>query len=229
MRCLANCKPHKASLPRVSKGVRTAQVGGNGGTDFSATTTNPISEAEGSFDTVTTTGETNVPATGSNTSESYELQLNIAPISPPSLSNSPCNGSPGTGITTIARCQEWEQFIYTTDGSGEIYTQYWLLQWGKVGDTCQTPISASCDGANVYTDGWCPFTLQDTAGDKFTDCAIGGVTTPSVGTVSVSSLKETTLNAFPADAANTVDNVTFAISGSPPSSAPGANKFPESR
>jgi hypothetical protein len=207
-------KPRKAFLPRIAKGVHTDQVGGNSGADFSATTDNPITEAEGSFDTVTTSGASNV--------SSYTLQLNIAPISPVNA----CSGSPGTGIASLPGCQGWEQFVYSTDNGGDIATQYWLLQWGKVGDKCQTPVSASCDGSHVFTDGWCPFTLQDQAGDKFEDCAIGGSLVTGIGAVAASSLKSITINAFPADASNPVDKMTATVSGSS-SNAPGINKFPE--
>ena len=217
-------KPRKAYLPRIAKGVRTFQVGGSGGTDFSATTADGITEAEGSFDSVTTSGETNVPTSGSSTSESYTLQLNTAPFT-----TSTCTGAPGTGISTLPGCQGWEQFVYSTDNGGDIATQYWLLQWGKVGATCSSKIitqSSQCDGQHVFTDGWCPFTLEDAAGDKFTDCAIGGSLITGIGDVQVSSLKDIVLNAFPADASNSTDNMTATISGSG-NNAPGNNSFPD--
>ncbi len=88
-------KPHKAYLPRMTRGMHTFQVGGNGGTDFSAETGNGggITEAEGSFDSATTSGETNVPTSGASTPESYTLQLNTAPFS-----TALCNGRPARAI-----------------------------------------------------------------------------------------------------------------------------------
>ena len=201
----------KAYLPKVARGVRTDTVGGSTGADFSAVTVNPITEAEGAFDTATTTGGPS----------SYSLQLNTAPFT-----TSTCTGSPGTGISTIPGCQGWEQFVYSTDNGGDIATQYWLLQWGKVGATCKAPVSTQCDGSHVFTDGWCPFTLQDTAGDKFTDCAIGGTLVTGIGAVSATSLTDITLTAFPADASHTADSMTATISGSA-NVAPGNNSFPD--
>ena len=209
------CKaiPHKASLPKVIKGgVRPDQVGGNSGADFSATTTNNITEAEGQFDNVTTSGSSNPT--------SYELQLNTAPFN-----TKTCNGSTATGVSDVPGCQGWEQYIYSTDNGGEVSIQYWLEQWGPSGATCKAPVSTQCNGSNVFTDGWCPFTLSDAAGNKFTDCAINSTTNTGIGTVSVASLKgNIVLSGFPADASNTVDNAIATVSGSA-STAPGVNEF----
>jgi hypothetical protein len=208
------CKaiPHKASRPRVARGMRPDQVGGAGG-DFSATTTNGITEAEGQFDSVTTSGSSNPT--------SYELQMNTAPFG-----TTTCTGSTATGVSDVPGCQGWEQFIYSTDNGGEVYIQYWLEQWGPAGATCKAPVSTQCNGADVFTDGWCPFTLNDGTGN-FTDCAIGSSTSTGIGTVSIASLKgNLVLSSFPADASNTVDDAIATISGSA-NRQPGVNEFPD--
>lgn len=194
-------KPHKAYLPRMTRGMHTFQVGGNGGTDFSAETGNGggITEAEGSFDSATTSGETNVPTSGASTPESYTLQLNTAPFS-----TALCNGAPGTGDSTEP-CQGWQQFVYTTDSNGEISIQYWLLWWGQANAKCSSSSisqSTQCDGSHVFTDGWCPFDLADSAGNTRTFCAINGPTNSGknnagIGAPNVSSLTEIGIAAFP--------------------------------
>jgi len=208
------CKaiPHKPNYPKVVKGIHPDQVGGSGA-DFSATTTNNITEADGRFDNVTTSGSSNPT--------SYELQLNTAPFN-----TSTCNGSTPTGVAGVPGCLGWEQFIYSTDNGGEVSIQYWLEQWGPAGATCKAPVSAHCDGGHVFTDGWCPFTLNDGTGN-FTDCAINSLTNTGIGTVSIASLKNNlVLTGFPADASNTVDNVIATVSGTA-NHEPGLNEFPD--
>jgi len=78
----------------------------------------------------------------------------------------------------------------------------------------------------VFTDGWCPFTLNDGTGN-FTDCAINSLTNTGIGTVAIASLKDNlVLTGFPADASNTVDNVIGTISGTA-NHEPGLNEFPD--
>jgi len=203
----------KASLPRVPKGVRKDQVGGNSGADFSATTTNNITEAEGAFDTVTTSGSSNPT--------SYTLQTNTAPFN-----TSTCTGSTATGVATQPGCQGWEQFVYSTDNGGEVYIQYWLLGWAPTGATCKAPVSPECDGSSAFTDGWCPFTGSDSMGNTWTDCVINGPTNLGIGTVAVASLNDISLSSFPADASNPSDNAIATISGGA-NHVSGANVFPD--
>lgn len=209
------CKmvPQKPNPPRVPHGVRTDQVGGSSGADFSATTVNNISEAEGQFDSITTPGSGNPTA--------YTLQLNTAPFN-----TSTCTGSTPTGIAGLPGCQGWEQYVYSTDNGGEVYIQYWLEQWGPSGATCKSPVSPSCDGGHVFTDGWCPFTLTDSHGNSFTDCALNGPTNLGIGTVTVSSLNNIALTGFPQDASNTSDNSIATISGVA-NHVTGSNPFPD--
>ncbi len=209
------CKmiPQKANPPRVPKGIRTDQVGGNSGADFSASTINNINEAEGQFDSVTTSGTGNPTA--------YTLQMNTAPFN-----TSTCAGSTPTGIAGLPGCQGWEQFVYSTDNSGEVFIQYWILQWGPSGTTCKAPVSPSCDGAHAFTDGWCPYTLTDGSGNSFVDCVINGATNSGIGTVSTASLNNIAMTAFPEDATNASDNAIATISGVANHVA-GSNEFPD--
>jgi hypothetical protein len=208
----------KANLPRVSKGVRTNQVGGNTGADFTATTTNNITETEGQFDSVTT-------ATSGNPT-SYTLQTNTAPFN-----TNTCSGSTATGVFDQPGCQGWEQFVYSTDNGGEVYIQYWLLGWGPTSATCKAPVSPECDGSSAFTDGWCPFTGTDASGNTWQDCVINGTTNDGstgtgIGDVAVGSLTDIVMTSFPADASNSSDNAIATISGSA-NHVSGANVFPD--
>jgi hypothetical protein len=80
------------------------------GVDFSAGTTQPISSAVGSFDTVV--GVTSL--TGPDGANSYSLQLNTN-----QFSTSSCNST---------ACLGFQQFIYST--SGGLFMQLWLLGFG---------------------------------------------------------------------------------------------------
>jgi len=210
----------KANLPRMPKGIRKDQVGGAGGADFSATTTNNISEAEGQFDTVTTSGSSNPT--------SYTLQTNTAPFN-----TTTCTGSTPTGVFDQPGCQGWEQFVYSTDNGGEVFIQYWLLGWAPAGRACKAPISPECDGSSAFTDGWCPFTGSDASGNTWTDCVINGPTNDGptglgIGDVAVASLNDIAISAFPADASNSSDNAIATISpGSGANHVAGANEFPD--
>jgi hypothetical protein len=204
---------HKPMLPRVAKGaVRPDQVGGTNGVDFSPTTTNDITEAEGRFDNVTTSG--------SNNPTSYSLQMNVAPFD-----TKTCSGSTPTGVSGVPGCQGWEQFVYDTDNGGEVYVQYWLEQWGPPGATCKAPLSTQCSNGGVNTDGWCPFTGSDTSGDTWTDCAIGGQTNAGIGTVAVASLEKDKV-VLTAQVSDTADSAIATISGNA-NPAPGVLEFPD--
>jgi hypothetical protein len=132
------CKtpPTKLFLPRVTGTTRLDTVGGSG-PDFSAVVTGHITQAEGSFDSVT----------GVTANPSFSLQLNTDFF--PTM----------TCGATNTTCRGWEQFVYHSNtGSGVM--QYWLINFGPAGATCPMPHSASCDGTHVFTDGWCPITLN---------------------------------------------------------------------
>jgi hypothetical protein len=209
------CKmiPQKANRPRVVGPVHPDQVGGASNADFVATTTNNITEVEGQFDSVT------APTSGNPTS--YTLQTNTAPFS-----TSTCNGSTATGVASQPSCQGWQQFVYSTDNSGEVYIQYWLLGWGPTGATCKSPVSPNCNGSSAWTDGWCPFTGSDIHGNTWQDCVINGPSNTGIGDVSVPNLSSLTLTAYPQDASNASDNSIATISNTA-NHVNGANIFPD--
>ncbi len=101
----------------------------------------PITQADGRFDTATLTA---TPA--------YSLQLNTD-----FFPTSTCTGSPNRRPDGTTGCRGWEQFVYESTGQG--FIQYWLIQYGPAGTMCPMPRGASCNGANVFQDGWCPFTI----------------------------------------------------------------------
>ena len=97
------CKtpPNKPYLPRAGEITRLDKVVGGTGPDFSAVVTGNITQAEGSFDSVT--GVTATPA--------YSLQLNTD-FFPTSTWMPPPN----------AGCRGWEQFVYDFSGSASYNT-----------------------------------------------------------------------------------------------------------
>jgi hypothetical protein len=101
--------PNRPYKPRG--GIRRFTVGN--GVDFSAQVTGNTSQAEGSFDSVTTTGEND-----GGTANSFSLQLNT-------------NFFPTTacaGASVPANCQGWEQFIYASDFNS-VFIQYWMINY----------------------------------------------------------------------------------------------------
>lgn len=85
------------------------------GVDFSARTTQSISSAVGSFDSVV--GITSL--TGPDGDNSYSLQLNTI-----QFATSVCDSIPNP-----TSCQGFQQFIYSN--SGELFMQLWLLNFGS--------------------------------------------------------------------------------------------------
>ncbi len=165
------CAPPKArrlQLPYRGGGPPSQNVGN--GYDISAHVTTPITQAEGSFDSVTTTGEQDsVYGPGY-----FGLQLNTDFFSTATCSTSP----------TPASCSGWEQFVFLSDG--EAYIQYWLINFGPTGTTCPAPHSAGpCNGQNVYPDGWCEFSFGGSV-----DCAANSANTIFTAAVPAVSLAE---------------------------------------
>jgi hypothetical protein len=97
--------------PPARGGRRTDQVGN--GTDVSAQVTGHISEAIGSFDSVT--GVTSV--TDPNGVSGFSLQLNANFFTTPA-----CNGA-----AAPSACRGWQQFVYSNSGSA--FMQYWLINY----------------------------------------------------------------------------------------------------
>jgi len=79
------CKaiPHKPNYPKMVKGIRPDQVGGSSGADFSATTTNGITEADGRFDSVTTSGSSNPTSLSCNSTQLHLLHRRVLVRPPP--------------------------------------------------------------------------------------------------------------------------------------------------
>ena len=106
------------------------------GNDASAQVTGTMSEAVGSFDSVTgVTSETGqVDGSGGQVANTFSLQLNSN-----FFSGIPaCNGA-----AKPSSCQGWEQFVYS-NSAGSAFIQYWLINynatcpagWFKSGSDC---------------------------------------------------------------------------------------------
>jgi hypothetical protein len=117
------------------RGPRPDIVGN--GNDLSAGVTGSISEATGSFDSVTgVTSETGqVNGTGRQIANTFSLQLNSN-----FFSGSPaCNGA-----AKPSSCQAWQQFVYSN--SGVAFIQYWLLGYNT---TCPPGWNTSSSGGGI--------------------------------------------------------------------------------
>jgi hypothetical protein len=134
VRCAARRRP-KPMAP--SHGHRPFTVGH--GNNYSAEVTGTMTEAEGSFDSVTgVTSETGALSQHSTTQypDVYSLQLNAKPFPTPA-----CNGGGGG-------CIGWQQFVYAS-ADQQLLIQYWLEFYGP---TC--PNGWYSDGFDdCYTDG----------------------------------------------------------------------------
>lgn len=124
-----------ASGARTSPAISPAAVGN--GTDFVATTSQPISWAEGTFPRVT-------GVTGQGTQ--YSLQINPAPE--PTSGQGLC-----ANAQTPANCRRWQQFLFMNPW---IFTQYWLLNYGNTrtvnSGTCST--NPCSNGDYMCPQGW---------------------------------------------------------------------------
>jgi len=220
------CKtpPHKLYPPKRRGGVRTEIVGG-AGPDFSAVVTGHITEAEGSFDSVSVTSEFTVPCPGqvcpanpafnSSTANEYSLQLNSKPFT-----TQTCSGSkPVTGET----CQGWEQFVY--EGSGGGFIQYWLENYGPAGTACPAPKGSDC-ALGVDSDGWCPF--QFATGDPVY-CVVNAANMVAASSELITNLQEIKLEGSAAGVNGADDGVIVseANSSSSPFTTNGNNYFPD--
>src|ERR1700722_2654310 len=133
-------------VPYISARGRAPETVGNG-TDNSSEVSGTISWAEGSFPSVSgVTSETD------GTSNNYSLQLNSNNFTQTSAPAGPsCSGA-----LTPSSCQGWQQFIYSSGGSGAstsctggapcVFMQYWLLDYGK---TCPTGWNTFGSGAST--------------------------------------------------------------------------------
>jgi hypothetical protein len=117
------------------------------GNDYSAVVTGKISKAVGTFTHVSSgiTEKGQVGGTGAKVANVFSLQLNTEFIS----------GSPAcAGASNPSDCQAWQQFIYAYQGTGQVFMQYWLIDYGP--NSCPagwTTYSTDCytnsNGVNV--------------------------------------------------------------------------------
>jgi hypothetical protein len=203
-----NTPPDKLYLPR-QRGSRGEFVGGT--VDSTAEVTGHISEAVGSFDSVTgVTSESN----SAGTPNAYSLQINTEP-----LKTSTCATSPG-GVN--GTCRGWQQFVYTSSGNG--FIQYWLLNYGPRGTSCPTPRGAHCSAGGVFTDGWCPYSPP---GQTEVYCVINAVRSAPAPAEPITALQRLKVQGFAArPGVNAVDSI-FVSTGSTVNLAPGNNYFPD--
>ncbi|HLW53469.1 MAG TPA: VWD domain-containing protein [Candidatus Angelobacter sp.] len=229
------CNPPSTKLypPKRPGMIRTEIVGGSG-TDFSAKlSTDHITEAEGSFDTVTgVTSECSVqcpqqvcPANPSCTgqpSNQYSLQLNSK-----TFNTQTCNGSNPVPTWTPSTCQGWEQFVYSSSNSGSI--QYWLENYGPPGTACPNPRGAGCVAGFASTDGWCPF--QFTPTDPVY-CVVNGSNFAGAPGETISSLDPSSAGALKlrgtaAGFGGSTNDAVYVTEGATVYPATGNNYFPD--
>jgi hypothetical protein len=217
------CKtpPNKPYPPR--HGIRTETVGN--GPDFSPVVTGHITEAEGSFDSVTPSNlsECSVPCpidsagdivcpTSPSCSDfgaepnAYSLQLNSKPFT-----TSACSGSPAS---TTPACQGWEQFVY--EGAGSAFIQYWLENYGPAGTSCPT----SPPGLPA----WNTFQFKST-GNVY--CWINAVNGGAATSEPITSLQGMIVTGSAAGIHSADDSLVVKDGGTTLFSAPGDNRFPD--
>jgi hypothetical protein len=106
----------RPAVPAIHKTGHGSSFTTGNGNDYGIVTNSLISEAVGSFPSVTGV-KTEKGADGAN---SYTLQLNSTPVH-----TSACNA---TAHPTT--CEAWQQAVYST-GEGIVFFQYWLIGSGK--------------------------------------------------------------------------------------------------
>jgi hypothetical protein len=123
VKCVAAPRLPLAPTPyRSGNHANPATVGD--GHDYSAKVTGLISKAVGTFTHVSSNiTEKGAPGgTGGEVANGFSLQLNSQFFT----------GSPAcAGASNPADCQAWQQFVYTynTASSGDIFMQYWLIDY----------------------------------------------------------------------------------------------------
>ncbi len=146
VKCVAAPKIPLAPIP-LSKSARHAGPATVGdGTDYSAVVSGLISKAVGTFTNVSSgiTEKGQNGGSGGQVSNAFSLQLNSQ-----FFSGSPACAKSGNP----ANCLAWQQFVYTYDSrsSGEIFMQYWLINydatcpsgWYTYSTDCYTNSNAS--------------------------------------------------------------------------------------
>jgi hypothetical protein len=193
--------PTKLFLPR-SGGMTQLDTVGGAGPDFTSTVTGHITQAEGSFDSVT--GVTATPA--------YSLQLNTD-----FFQTTTCTGSPNA-----AGCRGWEQFVYHSS-SGVGVMQYWLIHYGPAGTMCPMPRSTQCDGSHVFTDGWCPITIGTSANPLY--CVVNAAAGVPSTAEPATSLGQLSVHGAAAGVNGAATDVMTVTDGGVAKSANGNNYF----
>lgn len=122
--------PVRPYLP--SRGGRSFAVVGNGNDVAAEVSGTPISQAVGSFDSVSgVVNEYGIdPSTSSLTANIFSLQLNSNVFS----GTPACHG--------VSGCEGWAQFVYS-NSAGQAFMQYWLINYGP-----------SCPASGGPASGW---------------------------------------------------------------------------
>lgn len=205
----------KIQIPGRGGGLRPAVVGN--GTDFLARVTGHISEAEGSFDSITGLTSESQTYAGTPTADGYGLQLNTD-----YFTTSACSSSPNP-----ATCRGWEQFIVSSFGGAGI--QYWLSPYGPPGTICPAPHHAGCMPGQSYSDGWCEY--QSTPTDPV-QCVVNGLGIhaypPGVATpLDIANVHQVKLRGRAAGVDGSANDAAIVTYGPAVFSAPGGNFFPD--
>ena len=208
-------EPVKIQIPRRGGALRPAVVGN--GTDFLARVTGHISEAEGSFDSITGLTSESQTYAGTPTADGYGLQLNTD-----YFTTSACSASPNP-----ATCRGWEQFILSSFGGAGI--QYWLSPYGPPGTICPAPHHAGCMPDQSYSDGWCEY--QSTPTDPV-QCVVNGLGIhaypPGVATpLDIANVHQVKLRGRAAGVGGSANDAAIVTYGPSVFSAPGGNFFPD--
>lgn len=140
------CKAAPKHLFPPHAGAHSDTVG-NGTNDYVAQPVNPITLAEGSFDSVAATSvQTQGAGSGGiNGPNLFSLQLNSE-----YFHTSQCTAALGP------KCRGWVQFVYDNSVQNA-YVQYWLLNYDF------TAFTAACPGAWQPAYGYCVQTAQTSA------------------------------------------------------------------
>jgi hypothetical protein len=139
------CKAAPKHLFPPHQGASSNTVGA-GNMDYVAEPSSPITLAEGSFDSVSTSSvRTEMAGTGGiNGANLFSLQLNSNYVK-----TSVCTSALGP------KCRGWVQFVYDNDSQSP-YVQYWLLNYDL------TAFTAACPGLWELNGGYCVQTAQTT-------------------------------------------------------------------
>ena len=164
-------QPRTHTLPRKVKEGGTDVVGN--GHDYAAGVTGLISQAYGTFPTVTgVKSEKSVGVAifgdgGILGPNEYTLQINTNFTG----TTSACKGHSG--------CVVWQQFIYSTDylaaGEADAFMQYWLIGWGH--SACPAGFGSDGEGDCYGNSKYAKIPdlkIKDLDGEKITGSAVSG-------------------------------------------------------